>query len=499
MVSDNVRRMNSLKLRKPPALLALVAMLASCGDGGSGSGGGGIAVSPTPAPTATPTPTPTPTPTVAGCSVRERQDWALGRLNEWYLFPSLMNTAANPASFSDVQGYIDAVVAPARAASRDRFFTHITSIAAENAFFSSGSSAGFGIRLSYDSAGRRLFVMEAFEGAPALAAGLDRGVEITAIGTSAATIQTVTSLFAAGGSQAVSDALGPSTAGTSRVLRIVASGATSEVTVTKADYALTPVSARYGAKVLLDGSKRVGYLNLRTFIDTADPALRSAFASFKAQGVTELIIDLRYNGGGLISIADLFGDLLGGGRAGQVFDFTTFRPEKAAQNTQKNFFTQPETIAPSKIAFIGTGGTASASELVMNAMRPYLGTSQALVGSNTFGKPVGQIALDRSQCDDRLRVVAFRGENANRQGDYYTGLASVMERTCAASDDFTRPLGDAAEASTKAALDFLGGRTCTAFTSSTEGVQRAQAVRETWQLLMPEAPTPAQRETPGLF
>ena len=406
----------------------------------------------------------------------------------------------NPASHASVQSYIDALVAPARAQSRDRFFSYITSIAQENAFFDSGATAGFGIRLSYDSINRRLFVTEAFEGAPALAAGLDRGVEITAIGTSAGSLQTVAALFAAGGAQAVSDALGPSTAGTTRALRIVTNGAISEISVTKANFTLTPVSSRYGAKVLLDSGKKVGYLNMRTFIDTSDPALRSAFATFKAEGVTELIVDLRYNGGGLVSIAELMGDLMGGGRSGQVYEYTAFRAEKAAQNDrQRNFITQTQTITPSKIAFIGTGGTASASELVMNAMRPYLGTSQALVGTNTFGKPVGQIALDRSQCDDRLRVVAFRSENANRQGDYYTGLASVMERTCTAADDFTRPLGDANEASTKAALDFLGGRTCTAFTAATEGVQRAQVAREVNVLLMPEAPSPAQRETPGLF
>ncbi len=486
------------KRRKAPALLALVAMLGGCGDGGGGSGA--VAVAPTPTPTPTATPTPTPTPTVAGCSVRERQDWAAARITEWYLFPSLLSTTANPANHADVNGYIDALVAPARAQSRDRFFTYVTSIAQENAFFDSGASAGFGIRLSYDSAARRLFITEAFEGAPALAAGLDRGAEIIAIGTSAGTMQTVTALFAAGGSQAVSDALGPSTAGTTRVLRFVAGGTTSEVTVTKSVYNLTPVSSRYGAKVLLDGPKKVGYLNLRTFIDTADPALRSAFASFKAQGVTELIIDLRYNGGGLVSIAELLGDLMGGGRGGQVFNFTTFRPEKAAQNDrQKTFFNQTETIAPTKIAYIGTSATASASELVMNSMRPYLGASQALVGSNTFGKPVGQIAIDRSQCDDRLRVVAFKSENASRQGDYYTGLAPVMERTCQAADDFAKPLGDATEASTKAALDFLGGRSCTAITALTASNERVAVPREAFQLLMPDAPTPAQRETPGLF
>ncbi|MEO7246853.1 MAG: S41 family peptidase, partial [Novosphingobium sp.] len=279
-----------MKPRKAPAALALAALLGSCGgdSGSSGSGGTGVI------------PTPTPTPTAAGCALRQRQDWALAQLQEWYLFPTLLDSTANPASYSDVPSYIDALTAPARAQSKDRYFTYLTSIAQENAFISSGSSAGFGIRLIYDSVNRRLYVAEAFEGAPGLAAGLDRGVEITAIGTSTATLQPVSSLFASGGAQAVSDALGPSTAGTTRALQIIVNGTTSTVTATKADYTITPVSARYGAKVIDDAGRKIGYVNLRTFIDTADPALRNAFATFKAQGVTQVIVDLRYNGGGLV-------------------------------------------------------------------------------------------------------------------------------------------------------------------------------------------------------
>ena len=148
-----------------------------------------------------------------------------------------------------------------------------------------------------------------------------------------------------------------------------------------------------------------------------------------------------------------------------------------------------------KIAFIGTGGTASASELVINSFTPYLRTSSALVGSNTFGKPVGQIALDRSQCDDRLRVVAFKTENAERQGDYYTGLASEVEASCQAADDIQRPLGDPAEASVKGALDFLAGRSCTPIGASAG--QTSQAVRGR-TLLQSERPNTAERDVPGL-
>jgi len=474
------------------ASLALVA----CGGGGGGGSpiqGGG-------------TPTPTPTPTSSACSLSARQDFAKAVIDEWYLFPELVATGVNKASFSDVQGYLDALVAPARAQSKDRFFTYITSIAEENAFFNSGSSAGFGIRLSYDTAANRVFVIEAFEGAPGLARGLDRGVELLAIGTSSSTLQTVSSLMASGGPQAVSNALGPSEPGITRVLRIrEVGGAEREVTVTKADFALDPVSDRYGAKVLDDNGKKVGYLNLRTFIDTADPDLRSAVESFRQQGVTEVIVDVRYNGGGLVRIAELMGDLLGRDRVGQVFSRTTLRPSKASENETDLFGVQSQAIASTKIAFIGTGSTASASELIANAFIPYLNTNTALVGSNTFGKPVGQFAFDKAECDDRIRAVTFKTENAAGQGEYFTGLASVMPVTCRAADDIFVQLGEPNEASIAVALQFLrtGNASCSRISANgqeaTASSERQRGLTGGREPLVPNRPTVAQRETPGLF
>ena len=472
--------------------LALAAgcatMLASCGGGGSGSG----------PPTGGVTPTPTPPP-LASCSLRSRQDWVLAQLTEWYLFPTLLDTTVNAAVHATVDSYIDALVAPARAQSRDRYFTYLTSIAEENAYYEQGETAGFGIRLGYDTSANRVFVIEAFEGAPALAGGIDRGSELLQIDG-----QTVSGLMASGGPQAVIQALGPDTAGVSRAFVIrQPSGVQITVTVAKAVFALDPVSDRYGAKVIADGARRIGYVNLRSFIDTADPNLRAAFADFKAQGVTELIIDLRYNGGGLISIAALMGDLLTDGRAGQVFGYVTFRESKASENETLAIQAQPQAIAPTKIAFIGTGSTASASEMVINGMVPFLGSSMALVGSNTYGKPVGQIALDRPQCDDRLRAVALKIENRDRQGDYYTGLARTVPVTCRANDDITRQLGDPDEGMIRAALDFLAGRGCTAIaglaTTATATVTPV-GVASQGRLLVPEVPQGTiERELPGAY
>ncbi len=466
--------------------LGCAAMVAACGGASSG-GGGPIGGTPTPSPT------PTPTATTATCSLSSRQDWALAQLNEWYLFPDLLATSVNKASYTNLDDYVDALVAPARAQSKDRYFTYVTSIAQENAFFQSGSSAGFGFRLGYDTSARRVFVIETFEGTPALAQNVDRGAELISIGTNTGTLQTVNALMAGGGPQAVIDALGPSDPGVSRVIVVRDPGGTQRtLTLSKADYSLDPVSNRYGYKIINDGGRQVGYINLRTFIDTADADLREAYLAFRNAGVTDLVIDFRYNGGGLIDIAELMGDLMGRDKSGQVYDYITFRPSKASENSTYTFHPQPQSIQPTSIAFIGTGGTASASELVINSMQPYLpNTRMALVGENTYGKPVGQIALDRAACDDRFRVIALRLENANRQGDYYTGLASTVPNTCRAQDDISRQLGDPAENMLAVALNFVGGRGCTAFTAGTAATGR--------EVLQPRRPDAVQANLPGSF
>ena len=482
------------KSRRPVAALTLAAlMLASCGGDGGTLGSGPVTV--------TPTPSPTPTP---NCALASRQSFAKAVIDEWYLFPGDVASGVNPGTYSDVQSYIDALVAPARALNKDRFFTYITSIAEENAFFESGSSAGFGVLMAYDSVNQRIVIAEAYEGAPAFAAGIDRGTAIVGIGTSSGNLRSVASIVAAEGVQGLTDALGANDPGVSRVLRITDAAGTRDVTVAKADYALDPVSDRYGAKVISEGGRSYGYLNLRTFIASADDQLGDAIADFRAQGVTDIIIDFRYTGGGLVSTANLMGDLMGAGRAGQIFSQTRFRPSKsAAEDDEHRFAPGAQSIAPTRIAFIGTGSTASASELVINSMLPYLGADMTLVGSNTYGKPVGQIALDKAECDDRMRVVAFATGNAAGQSDYYDGLAPKIANSCAANDDLTLPLGDPREASIRAAIDFLAGNACTTriadASARTASRDRRFAVAAPPAMLVPERPSAAQRELPGLF
>jgi C-terminal processing protease CtpA/Prc len=475
-------------------LVAAMALLASCGGddggtranttGGSGTGGttGGVTVP------------------VNGCALRAREDWLLAKMNEWYLFPETLPTNLDPGAYTTADAYLDALTATARAQRKDRFFTYLTSVAQENAYYDSGATAGIGVRLAFDSS-NRLFVTEAFENAPALNAGIDRGAQIVGIGSTAATIRTVSDILAGGGDTALDAALDTSTRGTVRVLRIADAAGTRDVTVTSADYAVSPLSTRYGGKVIDDGGRKVGYINLRTFIGTADDQLRSAFATFRTQGITQVIVDLRYNGGGLLDTAETFTDLLGANRStGDVQAYTTYRPSKSSQNSTRLFRREAQAIAPTRIAFIGTQQTASASEYVINALIPYLRADLALVGGNTYGKPVGQIALDNPSCsDDRLRVIAFALQNSARQGDYYDGLATKVDSSCQATDDYTRPLGDAQESSVRTALDWLAGRGCTRIGSSASAARTTGLFAASQRPLLATNPTVAQRDTPGLY
>ncbi len=203
---------------------------------------------------------------------------------------------------------------------------------------------------------------------------------------------------------------------------------------------------------------------------------------------------MRYNGGGLIRTAHMLSDLLNADNTGKIFTTLELRPSKASENETYYFRSQSGAIQAMKIAFIGTDYSASASELIMNGQIPYSGTNAALIGSNTYGKPVGQFAFDLEECDDRMRVMTFRTVNARGDADYFSGMASVMPKTCSAADDANFMLGDPDEASIQVASDWINGGYCGPITA---GTQTTRSLRP--RALNAARPTIAQIETPGLF
>ena len=143
----------------------------------------------------------------------------------------------------------------------------------------------------------------------------------------------------------------------------------------------------------------------------------------------------------------------------------------------------PDTASPIRIAFITSGGTASASELVINGLAPHVET--VLIGADTYGKQVGQgrwdmhesvDGLERADCDVALRLTAFELVNGENQGDYHQiGLAGTGRFTlCAAEEDISRAFGDPEETLVATALDWFGSGACPSAVSGLASPNRAQ-------------------------
>jgi carboxyl-terminal processing protease len=457
-------------------LSALLLSIAGCGSGGNGGRGGSDDGS------------------SAACAEPARKQFVLDAARQWYLFPELLPSAVDAAGFPTAEALLDHLTATAREQRKDRFFSYMTTRSAENSLLGEGQFIGFGFRTRTDPVSRP-FVTEVFESSPAADAGMQRGDEIVAVDAGAGFVP-VTQLLADGST--ISDALGPAEAGVRRDLRLLRNGTTREAILTKRTVTIDPVSSVYGARVLpLPGTTGVGYVNLRTYIATADSQLRDTFAQFRGLGLDYFIIDLRYNGGGLVSTAEILGDLLGGDRStADVQLRMVHSAAKAAENTTRNFRPAAQSVRPVRIAFLTTAATASASEINVNTMAPWV--EIAIVGEDTFGKPVGQLAFDLQGCEDRLRLVAFKLENARGDGDYYDGLAATLPFACAAPDTLEQPLGAVSEGLTAAALAWLGTGACTNVIAATTARAKPAGTSAAERYPLPKRPSPAQFWLPGV-
>ena len=458
------------------ALSALVTLMAGCGGGGGASAGGG-AVGGTGNP----------------CGETARKQWVLGVARDWYLFPDLLPASTDIAAYPTAEELLDALTATARAQGKDRFFSYLTTKSAEDSLLGEGQFVGFGFRSRTDT-GNRPFVVDVFEGSAAATAGLQRGDEVIAVDQGSGFVSVAQSL--ADGSTTFTDLLGAADAGVQRSLQVLRNGQILEMQLSKRTVTIDPVPDSFGTRVLpMTGTTGVGYLNLRSYISTADPQLRTAFQAFRAQDVRDYIIDLRYNGGGLVSTAELIDNLLGGDRTAADTQYTIVHsPGKSGQNATVRFQPQSQSVPPVRIAFLTTDATASASEININAMQAW--AEVAIVGSDTYGKPVGQLAFDlANSCPDRLRLVTFKTANAAGASDYYDGLAASVRFACAADDTLGAPMGDPADGLTQAALQWINTGACASVISSSVAGQAKTSPSGRYPLS--RQPSAVERWLPG--
>ena len=321
----------------------------------------------------------------------------------------------------------------------DRDFSTISPAAAFAAFFDEGQTESFGFN-SFLETPDALRIFRVFSGSPADSAGLARGQRIIAING-----RTLPEIEAAEGLLAIFEL--PSLEFTIRRL----DDSQFTVTVDVGVFTLDPLPQ--WRVIDTPGGLSFGYVELSLFISTADPVFDTVFAEFRQAGVTDLIIDLRYNDGGLINTAELLGDYLGGAIAtDQVFSKTLLNDKHTASNRTELFESRTNSLNLSRLVVIATPVTASSSELLTNSMEPWVEVS--IVGDTTFGKPVGSRNFEF--CDRVLRPITFETVNALDEGGYFDGLPV----DCQAADDISIPVGADTDPSLVAARILLETGVC---------------------------------------
>lgn len=414
-------------MRKLISLL-VIGTLAACGGDGSGI-------------ITTPTDTDT-----AACSNDGQKQFVLDNLYAWYLWNDLLPAGISIADYASPEQLITEVTrnfGPQKPGGGPQdLFSSVGSLQADTQFFGEGQFEGFGFSYRFlDQAGLDVRLSRVFSGSPADNGGLARGQQFVSLnGRSIADIQ------ANEGISAVFDNM------TVVFEMRRTDGTLFTSTISKAVVTIDPVP-QWRLIDMGPGTPPVGYMELSTFISTADPVFNTVFADFNNAGVTDVIIDLRYNGGGLVSTANLLGDYLGGAVAQNlVFSLTEFNADRADNNSAEFFDLLGNSMSLSRLVIVATRGTASASELVTNGMDPHVDV--AIVGDNTFGKPVGQIGLEF--CEKIMRPTSFRIANADGVGDYFDGLPV----DCPAADDLSVAVGDAADPNMVAAMSYLTTGAC---------------------------------------
>ncbi|MDD5150813.1 MAG: S41 family peptidase [Flavobacterium sp.] len=217
--------------------------------------------------------------------------------------------------------------------------------------------------------------------------------------------------------------------------------------------------------VINSGSHKIGYLMYNGFYSNYDTQLNDAFGTLKSQGITDLVLDLRYNGGGSIQTATRLASMITGAFTGQVFAKEQWNSkiesyfEANDPESLKNYFTDKMGTIPinsvnmTKIYILTSRGTASASELVINGLKPYITVVQ--IGDVTVGKNVGSVTLYDSPTfgkDNRnpnhryaMQPLVLKIVNGVGFGDYQSGLVPTFQQpeyinTLGVLGDTTEPL-----------------------------------------------------------
>ncbi|KQV50745.1 peptidase S41 [Pelomonas sp. Root1217] len=368
---------------------------------------------------------------------------------------------------------------------RDRFsFTYPTD--QWTALTRNAVEAGYGIewKLTSPLPPRQIQIAYVEAGSPADRAGLRRGDQLISVDSVSADVGDPF------GVDALNAALFPDSADAQHDFTFARGGVTLRQRLTSAALTKTPVPI--SRIVTTPQGTRAGYLLFNDHIAPAEGQLITAMQGFQAQGVRELVLDLRYNGGGYLYIASELATMIAGTArtAGQAFETLKYSARRSAENETTPFYdtscilvgnncTQEQplpTLNLTRVYVLAQSGTCSASEAVINGLRG-VGVDVVLIGGKTCGKPYGFTARDN--CGISYFPIEFTGVNAQGFGDYADGFEPSASGTagtrlvkgCSVADDTGRALGDPAEAMLATALGHVDKGSCPVLPSAAAGAR----------------------------
>jgi len=480
-------------------LVSTLITLAGCGGGGGGISGGGDTgwqqgvfldsdsfIAECAAPRAGTNPaTGRAYPDVAG-TLLDENNFLRSFSNEIYLWYSEI-VDRDPGLYNDTLTYFDLLRTTATTpsgADKDKF--HFTYDTEEYFQLSQGGvSVGYGaqwavLEASPPNRDIRIAYMEPNSPArPATIANVARGTRILEIDGAN---------VADGDADVLNAGLSPSEDDPTHTFTVQDLGAASSRVITMTAEEVTNAMVQNVNVLVMPDTTRVGYMTFHRHRAPAEEALVDAINQLNAgPGIDDLVLDIRYNGGGFLDIASelaymIAGPARTGGRTFELLQFNDKHPVTDPitgvaitpvpfHNTAQGF-TVPNgqalpTLNLSRVFVLTGSGTCSASEAVMNGLRG-VDVEVIQIGSTTCGKPYGFYPVDN--CGTTYFTVQFRGVNEKNFGDYTDGFSPANTAAnlgtvvpgCSVADDFSKPLGDVTEERLAAALAYRDGQACPA-------------------------------------
>jgi C-terminal processing protease CtpA/Prc len=381
------------------------------------------------------------------CSPEGKRTYLQLRMNQEYLWPRGMRHP-DVDDYGDLHEFLDDMVFERR----DRWSAVYTK--GQLDAWNDGAPVGAGLRI-VDSGDDRNRVAVVVPDSPADRAGVRRGDRIVSVNGADADTLTDGALWDA--------AWGPREAGRSvrLELRSPADDTEREVVLDQEPVRMPPV---LGARSFAAGQHRVGYLQLTGFVAEAPRALEGTVGTFAEEGVDTLVLDLRYNSGGNLDVLEQLGGMLAPDHAGEPFFALHHPPRHADRDVVVDLPRARVALELRELVVLTGPETASASELLILALEPYLPVTQ--IGSRTDGKPVG--SLVKGFCNEVFAPMTFTMGTVEGPTDHFEGL----EPDCWAPDELDAEPGAEDDPMVEAALAVLDGGDCPAGVSKSREAGR---------------------------